>query len=596
MKILIISTIILSIVYIFFRLFFRNETNFKQLRAYLLLSILVSLLLPFNTIKINTSFMQKQVINITEDVNYNDKIISDNQVNDPILKNKVISVDKTFNWFLFIKIIYILVVCILLLRVLIQIIVLIYKFLRSDRKRMPNCILVYDHGFKNSFSFFNWIFINEIEKSESDIEKIITHEMIHVKQYHSIDIIVIEFLSAIMWFNPFVWMMRKSIHLVHEYLADEGVLNQGIDKVNYLELLLNQVAEERLISISSSFNQSLIKKRIIMMNNNVCRKNGVKIYAIIPLTLLLFAGISCVNGQNADEKVNERGPDLSQFEILTSLDTTNMNKLYVGVDNPFKIDLPGYEESELDISITNGSIIKRIDDYVIRPRRSGSVILVVRSGSEVLKEIVFWAVDKTDPNVIANEQDAEDEVVTAIAPTKMNVLYAGIENPVNIAVSGYESSEIEVSLTNGSIQGGNGSYIIIPRRPGNMLVSVWANGEVVKVASFRVKGIPNPFAMLNRKTGGQITKEDLLKQEEIKIMLANFDFDVKFEAVGFEVSLTKDGYVTNVRSESDNISESQRELITKAAVGDRVIFENILAKGPDGNIRKISPMVFEVVE
>lgn len=495
MKILLISTVILSITYISFRIFLRNETNFKQLRAYLLLSVLVSLILPFNTFKISPAFIQKQNLKISEHVknnSINDKTVSDFKTYAPVLNNKEIKIQKTIDWFLLIKIIYILIVCVLLIKVFIQITVLIYKFLRSDKKRMSNCILVYNHGFKNSFSFFNWIFVNENEKSESDIEKIVAHEMIHVNQYHSFDIIVIELLAAFMWLNPFVWMMRKSIHLVHEYLADEGVLNKGINKVSYLELLLNQVAEERLISISSSFNQSLIKKRIIMMNNIVSRKNGIKIYAIIPLAVILFLGISCVNGQNADEKV-----------------------------------------------------------------------------------------------------------VTAIAPTKMNVLYVGIENPINIAVSGYESSEIELEILDnaGEIFGKNGNYNIIPKNPGLIVLVVRAKGNIVQEAKFRAKTIPDPFAMLNRKTGGQITKEDLLKQEEIKIMLANFDFDVKFEVVGFSVSTTnRKGYTLAVSSDSNKISKSQKDLIKTVEPRSKIIFDDISVKGPDGNISKVSPMVFEIVE
>jgi N-acetylmuramoyl-L-alanine amidase len=105
-----------------------------------------------------------------------------------------------------------------------------------------------------------------------------------------------------MWFNPLVWMMKKSVQLVHEYLADEGVLNTGTDKLRYQALLINQVAEERLICLSSSFNHSLIKKRMIMMTKSKFNKGSkLRILTLIPLAAMLFVGVAFVNGQEVDK-------------------------------------------------------------------------------------------------------------------------------------------------------------------------------------------------------------------------------------------------------------------------------------------------------
>ncbi len=96
--------------------------------------------------------------------------------------------------------------------------------------------------------------------------------------------------------------MKSSIQLVHEYLADEGALSTGIDKLKYQALLINQVTEERLICLSSNFNHSLIKKRMIMMTkskNNY--QNKKRILALLPLSVILFITTAFFNGLFPEE-------------------------------------------------------------------------------------------------------------------------------------------------------------------------------------------------------------------------------------------------------------------------------------------------------
>ena len=157
-------------------------------------------------------------------------------------------------------------------------------------------MLLLNHRFRNTFSFFDWIFIGPEKIKKEDLEHIIIHERIHATQYHTLDLIVIELLTAVMWFNPLIWMMKNSIQLVHEYLADEGALNTGIDKHRYQALLINQITEDKLISLSSSFNHSLIKKRMkMMLNKKFNRRSNLKIMTLLPLAAFLFTVIALFN-------------------------------------------------------------------------------------------------------------------------------------------------------------------------------------------------------------------------------------------------------------------------------------------------------------
>ncbi len=508
MRFILISAVCVSAAYIIYRLFFRKETNFHQLRAYLLVSIIISVLLPFNTYKINPSFLQNK--SAVSEINFwKNHAVNTEATNAKIGLNLETEVQKSFtvDWIRLIRWSYILIVSVLLFRILLQVIFLVYKYLISEKEKCGKYVLIRNHRFKNSFSFFKWIFIDDKEKSEKEVQSIIAHEMVHAKQYHSVDIVIMEIMVAVMWFNPLVWMMRKSIHLVHEYLADEGVLSKGIDKISYQELLINQVAEEKLISISSSFNQSLIKKRIVMMNyEKILKKSKYASLIFIPVALFLFIGISCINGQHTEEE-------------------------------------------------------------------------------KVVKEKVV------------KEKVVEEKVAAAISPTKMNVLYVGIDNPIKVAVSGYESTEIDVAITNASIRGKEGEYIVNPKRPGSSIFVVRAKGEVVQQTTFRVKGLPDPMVMVAGKRGGEISKNVLLAQEAVFAMMANFDFDIEFKIEGFTVSTTdEDGYYIEVNSGSNKITKEQKQLIENCPVGARVNFEQVTAKGPDGTIRKLPAIVFKIVE
>ena len=185
----------------------------------------------------------------------------------------------------------------------------------------------------SNFSFFKWIFICSDSVSDEELDQIITHEQIHASQYHSADLMVIELLSAVMWFNPFIWMMKNSIQLVHEYLADEGVLNTGFDRIKYQALMISQVAEERLVRLSSSFNYSLIKKRMKMMTQSKTHKaTGIKVLALAPVSAVLFILLAVINGvfpAAADAKIVNNDPSAVLIENGNTLNHSQ------------PVDLPG---------------------------------------------------------------------------------------------------------------------------------------------------------------------------------------------------------------------------------------------------------------
>lgn len=187
-----------------------------------------------------------------------------------------------------------------------------------------------------------------------------------------------------------------------------------------------------------------------------------------------------------------------------------------------------------------------------------------------------------------------------VSPTKMNVFYIGVANPVAISVSGMPDNKVNATISAGSIvKGGNGKYTVRVRRPGNVSVNVSAkmdNGSTKNMGSmpFRVKTVPDPIAKVAGKTGGGIRKNLLVAQMGVVADLPNFDFNLKFNIIGFTVSTTIKGYEESEASRSYRFTPKQKALLRKVRPGKKVYIEDIKAKGPDGTIRKLPTISFRL--
>ncbi|MBI5372878.1 MAG: hypothetical protein HZA79_12720 [Sphingobacteriales bacterium] len=138
------------------------------------------------------------------------------------------------------------------------------------------------------FSFGNSIFINKEQHNSDELEEIIRHEFVHVKQKHSVDIIWGELLCLLNWYNPFAWLLKKSIRQNLEFIADRQVLKQGMDRKQYQYLLLKVIGNNHF-SIANQFNFSSLKKRIAMMNKfRSAKVHLVKFLFMLPLLSVLL--------------------------------------------------------------------------------------------------------------------------------------------------------------------------------------------------------------------------------------------------------------------------------------------------------------------
>jgi len=164
-----------------------------------------------------------------------------------------------------------------------------FVLIRSGRKLqqgrytlilVPSCV--------SPFSWGRYIILSE-EDYEKHPDEILTHEMMHLKSHHSIDLLFMECILWLHWFNPAIWLLKRELKDIHEYQADKGVLTQGVDATKYQLLLVKKAVGSSLYTLANSFNHSKIKKRITMMlkgkSNNWAR---LKLLLLVPVGLIVL--------------------------------------------------------------------------------------------------------------------------------------------------------------------------------------------------------------------------------------------------------------------------------------------------------------------
>jgi len=187
----------------------------------------------------------------------------------------------------------------------------------------------------------------------------------------------------------------------------------------------------------------------------------------------------------------------------------------------------------------------------------------------------------------------------AVSPTKMNVFYIGVENPVDITASGVPADAVNATISSGSIKkDGKGGYIVEVKSGTEATITVTAKvGETVKTLGskkFRIKTVPDPVAKVGGQRDGSMSKSVLLAQTFVKAEMENFDFELTYNVTGFTVSATIGGFTKEEVSASASITSAQKAIITEVKTGSKVYFEGIKAKGPDGTTRSLGTLSFKL--
>lgn len=270
------SVICISLLFVVYWFFLRKDTFFRMNRIYLVSMVIFSLLLPLFSISwvpkgpaASVAVMLEPVLVMPARMNY--------------------SVSGQYGWLEVSMIVYFTGMLIFLFRFLSQLVQLMILSRRFGITRQNGLNIVsVDRGY-SPFSFLNMIFIYDKELQKEDLEAILKHESVHIRQMHTLDLVLMELLIIFQWFNPFAWLTGREMKSVHEYLADEGVLQTGINRSLYQQMILNETMGIQVNNLTNNFNVSLLKKRILMMTKSKTKTWAIsKLVFVLPVLLILW--------------------------------------------------------------------------------------------------------------------------------------------------------------------------------------------------------------------------------------------------------------------------------------------------------------------
>lgn len=217
--------------------------------------------------------------------------------------------------------------------------------------------------------------------------------------------------------------------------------------------------------------------------------------------------------------------------------------------------------------------------------------------------IIFRPIGAPEPVIEAFKLDYNVVAPTlVVSPTKMNVFYKGVDNPVTVGVPGFQDKDVSPSISNGTIIKTSDGYIVkvSSGTTANISVSCTLPDGTKKSlgpAKFRVKSVPDPVPVFGGKgqADATIAKTALTASQGVAAVMKDFEFDLKFTVVRFEISMSVGGQFITKSSKSNRVTPEMKELLKRAKNGQKVFIEGIKAKGPDGTVRSLGSLAFKVV-
>ena len=212
----------------------------------------------------------------------------------------------------------------------------------SEKKRYGNYILVIPRQPIASFSWGRYIVVSASDYSRQS-EEVLLHEMMHLRNHHTLDLLFMQIFLLVYWFNPVVWLLKRELQEVHEFEADNGVINTGIDATKYQLLLVKKAVGTRLYSMANGFNHSKLKKRITMMlKERTNRWARLKLLLAVPVmagALYVFAQpeVKEIPQQIQTEIQQDKADDYVSLMIFFRKEEEKYSKLVNGSNPPSRV-------------------------------------------------------------------------------------------------------------------------------------------------------------------------------------------------------------------------------------------------------------------
>lgn len=305
---------LLVLFYLVYQLALSRETFYKHSRWFLLSGLFVSLVLPFVTFtKIEYYEVKRMLSNSIENNEIQILPISKEVIQEPLLNNQEI-----------VFLIYGIICFGFLIKTVFDFIKLFKIINVSNSEKRNKLVYVNTNLVHTPFSFFNYIIFNSDVIHPTELENIIKHEEAHSNQKHSLDTLAAQFFIILFWFNPIVWLYRKSMVQNLEFLADNLAIQHVSDKVYYQRTMLKVSTQASNISIVNTFNQSSIKKRIIMLNSNQSNRKNIWKFGIILPFVTAFMLLFQIETIAQEKFVEETKTSTDMSSSISSIITKNL--------------------------------------------------------------------------------------------------------------------------------------------------------------------------------------------------------------------------------------------------------------------------------
>jgi bla regulator protein BlaR1 len=264
------STVII-LFYGCYKLCLQRDTFFDESRWFLLVGLIASIIVPFIVIPV---YMEQTTI-------AQDNLFFDNNSSAEVS-------DNAFNFITILNYIYLIGIIIFSMKFLLQLNSLYAVIFKTDRNKNGRYTFIQTAKATSPFSFFNYIVYNPNQFNSVELEQIISHEKVHVKQFHTIDVLLAQLACIAFWFNPFIWLYNKDLKQNLEFIADKTAINYINCKKSYQYTLLKTSVPNQQLVLTNNFYNSLIKKRIVMLHKSKSKKINLLKFALIIPVLALF--------------------------------------------------------------------------------------------------------------------------------------------------------------------------------------------------------------------------------------------------------------------------------------------------------------------
>lgn len=276
------------------------------------------------------------------------------------------------------------------------------------------------------------------------------------------------------------------------------------------------------------------------------------------------------------------GSDYEAQVFISATDTTQQPKISVG-------------NTELPLDETGKGIYK-VRATSTGAKKWGGVIALKAPDGTIMEYPFDASYFVGEPNVI-------------VSPTAMNVMYMGIDNPIDASVPGVSPDKIKIRVVNGTFSTGKvknpkgenfkGSWSVKPTAVGQnvqVIVAADMSGKPLQFApyEFRVKPLPPPVAIFAQKSTGTVPRATAAAQQGVFAILPDFDFDLQYQVTGFSVLYSDRGNDYEEPSTSSNLTAKQKDLINRLTRGKNLIIKDIKAIGPDGRTKELSPIILKI--